>query len=107
MIWVLLACSHPPTTVADCVDPHRDTCLANLAVERMPSDPEGGVAALLAISDPLARTAAGGALFANPDVVFDFATSAKICAALRGSYEEAFCQRRLGQGHLRARTPYR
>ncbi len=104
LILALFACTPaPPQTIADCGGADRDVCLSTLAVALMPSDPNGGIAALNAIKDPTARLAAGGAIFANRDMVFDFATSTKICAALHDSFDEGFCQRRLGQGHLKGR----
>ncbi len=104
MIWLLLACWAPrpvAASVSDCIGPGRDHCLAELAIRVIAHDPVTGVAALEDISDPEARLAAGGAIFADKNMVFDFATSKRICAALHDSYDEAFCQRRLGQGHLR------
>ena len=102
MISLLLACAEPvvPTTVAGCEA--SDPCLANLAASQMASNPDLGIAALTAITDPEARLAAGGMLFSDRSAVFDFGTSRKICTALKQSFDESFCQRRLGQGHLRA-----
>ncbi|MSP55360.1 MAG: hypothetical protein EXR69_07140 [Myxococcales bacterium] len=99
------ACEPPaPTRLADCTgqppEP-RDPCLSNLAVALMATDPDAGIAALNEIKDPVARLAAGGAIFASRDMVFDYYTSKKICAALHDSFDEGFCERRLGQGHLR------
>ncbi len=101
MIWLLLACadSATPTTVAECQG--ADPCLVQVAVSQMASNPDVGIAALNAITDPEARLAAGGMLFSDRSAVFDFGTSRKICTALRQSFDESFCQRRLGQGHLR------
>lgn len=105
LLGLLLACTPPaPTTLADCTSlpqSARDQCLSNLAVTLLATDPEAGIAALREIKDPVARLAAGGAIFASRDMVFDFSTSKKICAALHDSFDEGFCERRLGQGHLR------
>ena len=101
-LLVLAGCTpNAPQTIEDCHGADRDQCLSNLAVTLIARDPDAGVAALNAIQDPVARLAAGGAIFASRDMVFDFATSTKICAALHDSFDEGFCQRRLGQGHLR------
>lgn len=99
---LLLACARPaPTAVADCGGSDRDDCLVTLAVSRIGADPDVGIAALEAISDRDHRLMAGGRILADRSVVFDFQTSARVCAALHDSYDESFCQRRLGQGHLR------
>ncbi len=104
MTWLLLACTAaaPPQRVEDCAPAERDTCLASLALRQMSVNPEIGIAALSAIEDADVRFATGGTILADRTLVFDFATSKQICAALHDSFEESFCQRRLGQGHLRA-----
>jgi len=101
--WLLLACvtAPAPASVEECRGEGRDACLAGLAVRQMSVNPEVGVAALSAIEDPEVRFAAGGTILADRSLVFDFGTSKRICTALHDSFEESFCERRLGQGHLR------
>lgn len=100
---LLLACAtaKPPDTVAACGEPDRDACLAGLAVRQLSVNPDVGIAALEAIESPDVRFATGGTILADRSLVFDFATSKRICTALHDSFEESFCERRLGQGHLR------
>lgn len=103
VILLLLACARPaPTALSDCEGAGRDDCLVTLAVTRIGADPELGIAALEAIGDRDLRMVAGGRILADRSVVFDFRTSTRVCAALHDSFDEAFCQRRLGQGHLRS-----
>lgn len=100
---ILLACAtaRTPDAVDDCGGSERDACLAGLALRQLSVNPDVGIAALEAIEDPEVRFAAGGTILADRSLVFDFSTSKLICTALHDSFEESFCQRRLGQGHLR------
>lgn len=103
MSWLLLACATAltPHAVSDCGGSERDACLAALALRQLSVNPDVGIAALEAIESPEVRFATGGTILADRGLVFDFATSKRICTALHDSFEESFCQRRLGQGHLR------